>query len=244
MILDADKILRSSLRQLNIIFTDDQIGALIKYLDLVCENNKKINLVGTKDKKQILIRHILDSLSILRFKDYFDQKNKSARILDIGTGAGFPGIIIAIFLKENTVYLLDKSLKKINFLRAVAEELKIKNIEVIRGRAEELSMQTLFREDFDIVLARAVAKFNVLCELAIPFCKINGKIIFYKSRKIFKESVLYKEVISKLGGEVEDLLEVKVPYLDDFRSFLVINKILKTPDIYPRRYSRIKHRPL
>ena len=96
MTLDADKILRSSLGKLNIIFTDDQISASLKYLDLVYENNKKINLVGTKDKQQILIRHVLDSLSILGFNDYFDP-NKSTRILDIGTGAGFPGIIIAVF---------------------------------------------------------------------------------------------------------------------------------------------------
>ena len=135
-------------------------------------------------------------------------------------------------------------MKKINFIRAAVEELNIKNVEVIRGRAEELSRKTLYRENFDIVLARAVAKFNVLCELAIPFCRINGKIIFYKSRKIFKEFIHYKDAISKLGGEAEDLLEVKVPYLDDFRSFLVINKFLKTPDIYPRRYSKIKNRPL
>ena len=242
MTLDADRILRTSLARLNIIFTDNQINALINYLGLVHEYNKKINLVGTKDKQQILIRHILDSLSILRFADYF--KNKNDRILDIGTGAGLPGIIIAIFLKDSTVCLLDKSLKKINFLRAAVEELKLENIEVIRGRAEELSRETLYRENFDIVLARAVAKFNILCELAIPFCRINGKIIFYKSRKIFKEIIYYKETISKLGGEAEDLLEIKVPGLYDFRSFLFINKFLKTPDIYPRRYSKIKSRPL
>ncbi len=244
MTLDADKILKSSLGRLNIIFTDKQVNTLIKYLDFVYENNKKINLVGTKDKQQILVRHILDSLSILRSTDCLDQKNKNTRILDIGTGAGFPGIVIAVFLKGGTVYLLDKSLKKINFIRAAVEELNLKNVEVVRGRAEELSRETLYREGFDVVLARAVAKFNVLCELAIPFCRINGKIIFYKSRNIFKEIIQYKEAISKLGGEVEDLLEVKVPYLDDFRSFLVINKLFKTPGIYPRRYSKIKHRPL
>lgn len=197
--MEIDKILRNSLGQLNIIFTEDQITALKKYLDIVYEYNKKINLVGTKDKKEILIRHILDSLSILKFNNHFDQKNKISRILDIGTGTGMPGIIIAIFLKGSTVYLLDKTLKKINFVRAVAGELKLENIEVIRGRAEEISRETLYRESFDIVLARAVAKFNILCELAIPFCRINGKIIFYKSRKIFREIIHYKDTISKLG---------------------------------------------
>lgn len=242
MSLEIDKVLGDSLRQLKIDFHENQIIVLKKYLDLVYETNKNINLLGTKDKNQILIRHVLDSLSLLKFNNYFKQGN--SRILDIGTGAGMPGIIIAIFLKGSKVYLLDKTLKKINFLKTAVRELNLENVEVLRGRAEEISRETMFRERFDIVLARAVAKFNILCEFAIPFCKINGKIIFYKSRKIFSEITSYKEAISKLGGAVEDLLEVKVPYLDDFRAFLVINKSLKTRDIYPRKYSRIKHQPL
>jgi len=240
--LDVDKVLRDALSKLNIAFTEKHIISVKKYLGLVLEYNKKINLVGTKDKDQILIRHILDSLSILKFNKYFEHKN--SRILDIGTGAGMPGILIAIFLKGSTVYLLDKTLKKINFLETAVGELKLKNVEIIRGRAEELSRESMFRESFDLVLARAVAKFSILCELAIPFCRINGKIIFYKSKKIFSEIIGFKGTISKLGGEVEDLLEVKIPYLDDFRAFLVINKFLKTKDIYPRKYSKIKHKPL
>ena len=240
--MEIDKVLRDALRQLNIAFTENQIIAIKKYLDLVHEYNKKINLVGTRDKNQILIRHILDSLSILKFSKYFDQGN--SRILDIGTGAGMPGIPISIFLKGTTVYLLDKTLKKINFIKTAVGELNLENVEIIRGRAEEISRDTLFRESFDMVLARAVVKFSISCELAIPFCRINGKIIFYKSRKIFSEITDYSEAISKLGGEAEDLLEVKIPYLDDFRAFLVINKFLKTQDIYPRKYSKIKHRPL
>ncbi len=242
MSVEADKVLRDSLRQLNIVFTDNQIRAAKKYLDLVYEHNKKINLVGTKNKNQILLRHILDSLAVLKFNNYFNNKN--TRILDIGTGAGMPGMLVAIFLRGSTIYLLDKTLKKINFLKKAVGELDLKNVEIIRGRAEEISRENLFRESFDLVLARAVAKFSILCELAIPFCRINGKIILYKSRKIFSEITEHNEAISRLGGEVEDLLEVKIPYLDDFRAFLIINKVLKTKDIYPRRYSKIKNSPL
>jgi len=238
-------ILIQSLRELGIDFSGSQVETLEKYLDLVYEHNQRFNLIGTKDKKGILIRHILDSISILRYeKIIFGDVRHPGRILDVGTGAGLPGVPLSIFLNDKIFYLLDMTLKKINFLNMVVEKLGVKNIRVLRGRAEELGKDALYRETFDIVLSRAVAKFDILGELTIPFCRINGKIIFYKSKKIFTELEGNMEAISKLGGKVDNLLEVEVPNLNEYRAFLVIKKIRKSPGIYPRNFNKIIKQPL
>jgi len=243
--LDIDNILKLSLKELGINFSKAQFSLVKKYLNLVYKHNKKFNLIGTKDKEGILIRHILDSISILKYKNYlFYNTDNVEKVLDVGTGAGLPGVILSIFLSDKLFYLLDKTLKKIDFLNLLVKELKLENIRIIRGRAEELAKENLYRENFDFVLARAVASFNILSELIIPFCRINGKIIFYKSKKIFNELAVHREVISKLGGKVDNLLEVKVPHLDEYRAFLLVKKAKKSPDIYPRNFKKIKTRPL
>lgn len=168
----------------------------------------------------------------------------SGRVLDVGTGAGLPGVPLSIFLNDKIFYLLDKTLKKINFLNMIVEKLGVENVRVLRGRAEELGKEALYRETFDIVLSRAVTKFDILSELTIPFCRINGKIIFYKSKKIFAELESNRGAILKLGGKVENLLEVEVPNLNEYRAFLVIKKIRKSPGIYPRNFNKIIKKPL
>jgi len=243
--LNIYDILIQSLRELGIDFSGNQIKTLEKYLDLVYEQNQRFNLIGTKDKKGILIRHVLDSISILRYERMiFGDMSHTGRVLDVGTGAGLPGVPLSIFLNDKIFYLLDKTLKKINFLNMVVEKLGVKNVRVLRGRAEELGKDALYRETFDIVLSRAVAKFDILSELTIPFCRINGKIIFYKSKKIFAELESNRGAILKPGGEVENLFEVEVPNLNEYRAFLVIKKIRKSPGIYPRNFNKIIKQPL
>ncbi len=243
--MNTSHILRESLAEFGIDFSQSQVRILEKYLNLVYEYNQKFNLIGTKDKKGILVRHILDSISILKYeKMVFNNEDPARKVLDLGTGAGLPGALLSIFLKDKIFYLLDKTLKKINFLNMIVEELGLKNVRVIRGRAEELGNEAQYRETFDIVLSRAVASLNILSELTIPFCRINGKIIFYKSKKIFTELDSNREVISKLGGKVDNLLEVEVPYLNEYRTFLVIKKVLKSPVIYPRTFNKIVKGPL
>ena len=243
--MSADYILKLSLKKLGIDFSSNQIILIKKYLDMVYKYNKLTNLVGTKEKEDILTRHFLDSISILKYrKDIFDSKGNIEKIIDVGTGAGLPGMILSIFLKDKLFYLLDKKEKKIEFLNLLARQLKLENTRIIKGRAEELAKENLYREKFDIVLSRAVARFNILCEFIIPFCRINGKIIFYKSLKVFDEINESRKAVQKLGGKVESLHEVKVPYLNEFRTFLVIKKIKKTPDRYPRKFKRIASKPL
>jgi 16S rRNA (guanine527-N7)-methyltransferase len=243
--LDIENIFKRSLKELGVDFSPDQIRIVKEYLDIVYEYNKEVSLTGTKKKEDILVRHFLDSLSILKFKkDLFNRSDNIKEILDIGTGAGLPGMVLSIFLKDRLFYLIDKKEKKIEFLNMTANRLKIKNVKILRGRAEELAREGSYREKFDMVLARAVAKFNILCELLIPFCRINGKIIFYKSLKVFEELKKGRKVILELGGREGNLLEVKVPYLNEFRAFLVIEKNKRTPSIYPRKFKKIKSRPL
>ena len=233
------------MKELGINSSSNQISLVEEYIDLVYEYNKITNIVGNKDKKDILVRHFLDSISILKYKeDLFNRRGNVKKVLDVGTGAGLQGIILSIFLNDKLFYLLDKKERKIEFLNLLVGKLKLKNVMIIKGRAEELAKENQYRENFDIVLARAVAKFNILCELIIPFCRINGKIIFYKSIKVFNELKKSRGVILKLGGKVENLLDVKVPYLKEFRTFLIINKDKKSPDRYPRKFNKIKNRPL
>ena len=244
MIFEQKKALYEYLGKTGINYDSGKIDKVISYLEMVYEKNKVINLIGTKEKEDIFIRHILDSLSIFNIKVLRRGEHPGKKIIDIGTGGGLPGILLAIFLPESKIFLIDKSKKKTDFLRETIEALDLRNIMVITDRAEELSRKVGFREKFDIVIARAVTKLNILLELAIPFCTINGKIIFYKSKKVFEEIKENSEAISKLGGEFEGLYDVEVPDLEGFRTFLILKKEKRTPLKYPRNFARIKKKPL
>jgi len=242
--LEQKKFLDKYLLKIGINNDSSKIDKIFEYLELVYEKNKVINLIGTKEKEEIFIKHILDSLSIFNIELLREDKLKGKKIIDIGTGGGLPGILLAIFLPESEIYLLDKSKKKTIFLRETTEALELKNIIIITDRAEELSRKAGFREKFDIVIARAVARFSILLELSVPFCNIHGKIIFYKSKKVFEEIKEHSETISKLGGEFKKLYDVEVPDLERFRTFLILNKVKRTPLKYPRNFALIKKKPL
>jgi len=241
--VDNRKLLKDSLEEMNIKAIGDQLEKLIAFQDLIFENNKKINLVGTIEREDILKRHILDSVSLLTYADRLFEGKEDIKILDIGTGGGFPGIPLAILLKDSKMALLEKSGKKVDFLNKAIRELSLDNILILPGRAEELASQGKWRGHFDIVIARAVTKFTILLELSVPFCNINGKIIFYKSKKVFEEIEARGDVIEILGGKVEELIEVKVSGLEEFRAFLVMKKERHTPSKYPRKFAHIKRGP-
>jgi len=238
--LDIYRTTVSSLEKLGIKFTEGQVSLLMRYLNIVYDYNMNINIVGTKKKEDILVRHFLDCLSILKYrKSIFGLEDECKKILDIGTGAGLPGLLLAIFLKNKKFYLMDKKIKKISFLEKTIETLNLSNVRLVRGMAEELAHDRGHRENYDLVLARAVAKINILSELAIPFCKINGKIVFYKSKKAFNEVVSTRHKISELGGRVYGSKEVEVPGLKEFRIFMIITKEKSTPCKYPRSIAKI-----
>jgi 16S rRNA (guanine527-N7)-methyltransferase len=241
----AEDILIDALEQLKINFTGNHVVKIKKYLDIVDEFNKKINLIGTKEKQEILIRHFIDCLSIFQYlNNNLINRGPALKILDIGTGAGLPGILLAIIMEDKYFYLLDKKEKVIKFLKEIKRELELNNVEILFGEAESFAHNPGYRESFDLVLARAVGKFNIVCELMLPFCKIRGKAIFYKSKKVFNEIENYSSTISILGGDIEGLFEINVPYLEEYRVLLVINKVKSTLYKYPRKYAKILKTPL
>ena len=183
--------------QFGIGLTEEQQNQFYNYMELLLEWNKKMNLTAITEQKEILTKHFIDSLSIVQYINLND------RILDIGTGAGFPGIPLKIALPQNSFTLLDSLNKRINFLNVVIQELKLKNINAIHGRAEEFNKINGERESYEIVVSRAVAKLNVLLEYMLPFVKIGGKCICMKSTDIDEELKEAEKAIDILGGKIE-----------------------------------------
>jgi 16S rRNA (guanine527-N7)-methyltransferase len=219
---------------------EGDIEKLQAYLDILFEYNKNINLVGTKDRDEILIRHFFDCLSIFNFLNCSGNKIiKINTILDVGTGAGLPGILLAIFLKKSEIYLMDSKNKAITFLKIVANTLKLDNTYFLSGRAEELAHDARYRENFDMVVSRALAKTSVLSELVIPYIKIGGRAVLYKSKNLAEELQFSGKTISAMGSEIENIVQVKIPYLDEYRALLILKKVSPTIYKYPRKYGKI-----
>lgn len=238
---DYRNILIDFFKSNEVFYNSKTIDKIISFLEEVFQFNLSVNIVGTKSKDEIFIRHIMDSLSIFSLKNYFsynDLVNK--KILDFGSGAGFPGILFAIILEDSKVFLLEKNQKKANFLIGLSKKLELNNTEILNFSAENLAKKPTFREKFDYSVARAVSNIFILLELIIPFAKIGGKIFLYKSKKVFNEILETKELINRLGAEVESVNELKVPLLEEFRVIEVLKKITKTPKKYPRDLSIIK----
>ncbi|MCE5329399.1 16S rRNA (guanine(527)-N(7))-methyltransferase RsmG [bacterium] len=238
---DYKEVLMQYLSEMSVCFTDEDIFKILFYLEAVYEFNKITNIVGSKEKKDIFYRHIIDCLSIFSLKEEFSRQHLfQKKILDIGSGAGLPGILLSILLKNNNICLIEKNHKKANFLSGIIKELHLPNTTVLNYPAEQLAREDNFRESFDYCIARAVTKINILLELIIPFSKINGKIFLYKSRKVFLESEKITENLRKLGSKISRIEEINIPCLDEFRAILILDKQEKTSAIFPRDMSLIK----
>ena len=214
--------------------TKSQMDAFEKYAQLLLEWNEKFNLTAITKPEEIEEKHFLDSLEIL---SYFDLKNKT--LLDVGTGAGFPGLALAIAEPKLSVTLLESNGKKITFLNEVVKELKLQNVCVIQGRAEELQK----RENFDVVTARAVKELNVLLELCFYMVKVGGVFIGYKGSNVKEEIANATHAFKALSAGEVKTINYNLPS-GDARSFVVINKNVKTMNKYPRQYSEISRKPL
>jgi 16S rRNA (guanine527-N7)-methyltransferase len=234
-------ILKNYLNEMDVNFSDEDVHKIIIFLNEIFNFNNVTNIVGSKTKDEIFHRHIMDCISIFSLKKEFNQRNLNQKtILDIGTGAGLPGILFSILLKNSKVFLLEKNHKKVKFLSDMISRIDLDNTYIINYPAEHVAKDKKYRESFDFITARAVAKINILLELIIPFSKINGKIFLYKSRKVFLEVEECNKFIKKLGCEINKIEEIKVPYLEEFRAILIMDKITKTPKIFPRDLSLIK----
>lgn len=215
--------------QFEINLSEEQQGMFYEYMQLLLEWNEKMNLTAITEPKEVLIKHFIDSISI---KPYIE---KGEKVLDVGTGAGFPGIPLKIVLPDNEFILLDSLNKRINFLKQVITNLKLEKIEAIHGRAEEFCKIPKKREGYDIVTSRAVAKLNVLLEYMLPFVKIGGKCICMKSSEISEELQEAGKAIEVLGGKIEKVEEIILENTDIQRKIVIIKKIKETPKKYPRK---------
>ena len=213
----------------------EQISKFERYLELLLEWNEKFNLTAITDKDEIEEKHFYDSIALVK---YFDLKNKS--LLDVGSGAGFPGIPLAIVEPSAQITLLESNGKRVSFLKEVAKELELKNVDIIQGRVEEL--QT--REKYDFVTARAVKELNVLLELCFYLVKVGGQFIAFKSSNVDEEISNAKKAFKVLQIEEYKKFDYILPNSKNPRVFLGILKKYKTQKKYPRRYSEIVKQPL
>lgn len=224
--------------KIDISLTNEQVNEFEKYKDLLLEWNEKINLTAIVDEKGIIIKHFIDSLVLLKYI------NGNKKVIDIGTGAGFPGIPLKIANDDLDITLLDSLNKRINFLNTVIKELDLNRIEAIHGRTEEFGGNKLFREKYDLAVARAVAKLNVLAEYCLPYVKVNGFFICMKGPNIEEELLEAKNAINVLGGKIEKVEEFTLPEIEDKRSIIIIRKIKGTPKGYPRKAGTPANKPI
>ncbi|MFQ3549710.1 MAG: 16S rRNA (guanine(527)-N(7))-methyltransferase RsmG, partial [Armatimonadota bacterium] len=226
-------ILYEELKQhTNIDLSDKQLIQFDKYAELLVEKNKFMNLTRILDPIDIIKLHIIDSLVPLRHVEI----SKTQKIIDIGTGAGFPGIPLKIIYPDVDITLLDSTAKKIQFVRESAEKIGLNGIEYIISRAEEIGKLKKYREKFDCVFSRALSCVSVCSELSLPLIKLNGKLITYKGEQAKEELNKAKPIIGQLGGKPSGLFEYDI--LGNGKHYiLIIEKVKSTPNIYPREYS-------
>lgn len=230
--MEKEKILQEleeKAKLINIELNEEQKEKFYNYMNLLIEWNKKINLTAITEPKEIILKHFIDSLTISKYiKD-------DSKIIDVGTGAGFPGIPLKIYNPTLKITLLDSLNKRIIFLKEVIQKLELKDIEAIHGRIEDIAQEKEYREKYDIVTSRAVSTLNVLSEYMIPFSKKEGKSICMKGIDIENELEDAKNAIKTLGGKTEQVEEFKLANEDIKRNIIIIKKEKSTPNKYPRK---------
>lgn len=225
------QIFKEKLEELNLTLTDTQYQQFEKFYELLVEWNKVMNLTGITEKEEVNEKHFIDSLSIVKAMDL----SKVETVIDIGTGAGFPGIPLKIAFPHLNIVLLDSLNKRIKFLDTVIDTLQLENIRTIHGRAEDFAKDSQYREQFDLCVSRAVANLATLSEYCIPYVKMDGYFIPYKSGEIDEEIVNSKKAIHVLGGKLENVVKFQLPGNEINRSFVCIKKTQNTSKKYPRK---------
>ena len=231
---------KEDLLELNITLSDEQLDKFMTYYKLLKKWNSFMNLTAIIEFNDVLKKHFVDSISLIKAIDL----NKELNIIDIGTGAGFPGIPLKIVFPNLKITLLDSLNKRIQFLDEVIDILDLENIETIHGRAEDYAKQNAFREQYDLDVSRAVANMTTLSEYCLPFVKVSGKFVSYKSEKLTEELENAKKAIDILGGEVNSQIDFHLPNSDIYRNLFVIDKVSPTPNKYPRKAGLPSKEPL
>ena len=236
--MDFNEKLQQNAEKINISIKEDKVIKFKKYMDLLLKWNKKINLTSITDEDDIILKHFIDSLTI---EKYVDPKQS---VIDIGTGAGFPGIPLKIMNDNVEVTLMDSLNKRINFLNEVIKKLDLKNITTIHSRAEDLAKDNHYRERYDVAESRAVANLSTLSEYMLPFVKVGGKCICMKGSNIDEERKIAEKAINMLGGKIVNIENFKLANTDNERNIIIIEKIRKTDSKYPRKAGIPSKEPL
>lgn len=237
-------ILKEEIKKIGIQLDDKQIDQFLRYYELLAEWNRFMNLTAITDYKEVIQKHFVDSLSIIKAMDIEYLQSKDKQLIDIGTGAGFPGIPIKIVFPKLKITLLDSLNKRVKFLNEVIDVLELKNIEAIHGRAEDYARQEKYREKYDVCVSRAVANLSTLSEYSLPFVKIGGYFISYKAENIEEEIEKSKNVVILLGGDINEVVKFSLPDTDIKRALIIIKKEKPTNKKYPRRSGIPSKEPL
>jgi 16S rRNA (guanine527-N7)-methyltransferase len=235
--------LKSAAEKLGIYLNHGQIEQFEIYYRELIEWNKRINLTSITDYEEVQVKHFLDSLTVVTAIDPKDT-GKSLTVIDVGTGAGLPGIPLKIILPDIKLALLEATAKKTKFLEHLIIKLGLKEVEIVAERAEEAAHKPQYREKFDIVLSRAVAALPALVELTLPFCTLGGYCIAQKKGDIEGEIEQSKKAIKVMGGHLREIKPVTIKELDDNRCLVIIDKVKSTPAEYPRRPGMPEKRPI
>ncbi|MCI7628589.1 MAG: 16S rRNA (guanine(527)-N(7))-methyltransferase RsmG [Blautia glucerasea] len=232
------------LEQLSITLSGEQKQQFLTYYEYLVEKNKVMNLTAITEYEEVITKHFLDSLAVVKTSCFKPEKLAGKRLIDIGTGAGFPGIPLKIVFPEMEILLLDSLNKRINFLNEVTEMLGLTKINTVHGRAEDYAKQKGYRESFDFCVSRAVANLSTLSEYCIPFVKQGGCFISYKSGSVDQELIQAEKAVKILGGQREEVVRFSLADTDMDRSFVVIRKAKPTPKKYPRKAGLPSKEPL
>lgn len=233
-------MLTEKVKELSILLNDKQIQQFEQYYNILVEWNKVMNLTAITEYEEVVEKHFLDSLTIVNAI----HVEKIETLIDVGTGAGFPGIPLKIAFPHLKVTLLDSLNKRIKFLNEVINLLELNDIKAIHGRAEDYAKQAEYREQYDICVSRAVANLATLSEYCLPYVKVDGLFVPYKSGEIDEELKSSEKAVSILGGKVEEVVKFQLPGTDIGRSFVKIHKIKETKKKYPRKAGMPTKEPL
>lgn len=233
-------LMKEAAADVNMNLSEEQYDKFIKYMRLVQEWNQKINLTAITEDEEFIKKHFIDCIKAFKSDELKNAKN----LIDVGTGAGFPGLPIAIMREDLNVTLLDSLNKRINFLNIVIDELGLKNVITIHSRAEDGARKKELRENFDIATSRAVANMTVLSEFCLPYVKVGGHFVALKGPAIEEELKASKNALGVLGGRLKEVIELEIEDTDLKHNVVIVSKEKECPNSYPRKAGIITKKPL
>jgi 16S rRNA (guanine527-N7)-methyltransferase len=233
-------VLDQGCREMGIVLNGEQRQQFVDFYEYLVEKNKVMNLTGITEFQEVLVKHFLDSLACVKAVDI----KKVKRMMDVGTGAGFPGVPLKIAFPHLEACLLDSLKKRVNFLEETFDLLKLTDITAVHGRAEEYAKNKAYRESFDLCVSRAVSNLATLSEYCLPYVKVGGSFISYKSGTVQEEAEQAEKAVKILGGKIRDVVYFSLPDSEIQRSLVVIEKVKSTPGKYPRKAGTPLKEPL